>query len=136
MTTEKKIVVADLTSVADKDTPTSAEDIVNIAMVVIDKFPNGIQIENLIEATTLILNKITELYYLSPDKKKDLIIDILCYVVDNTDAGALESMDPIIKKMIPSVIDAFIKIENGKLVVDKPKSIIKKVLFCCNTNTN
>ena len=136
MTTEKKIVVADLTSVADKDTPTSAEDIVNIATVVIDKFPNGIQIENLIEATTLILNKITELYYLSPDKKKDLIIDILCYVVDNTDAGALESMDPIIKKMIPSVIDAFIKIENGKLVVDKPKSIIKKVLFCCNTNTN
>ena len=136
MTTEKKIVVADLTSVADKDTPTSAEDIVNIATVVIDKFPYGIQIENLIEATTLILNKITELYYLSPDKKKDLIIDILCYVVDNTDAGALESMDPIIKKMIPSVIDAFIKIENGKLVVDKPKSIIKKVLFCCNTNTN
>ena len=102
MTTEKKIIVADLTSVADKDTPTSAEDIVNIAMVVINKFPNGIQIENLIEATTLILNKIRELYYLSPDKKKDLIIDILCYVVDNTDAGALESMDPIIKKMIPS----------------------------------
>jgi hypothetical protein len=84
----------------------------------------------------LILNKITELYYLSPDKKKDLIIDILCYVVDNTDAGALESMDPIIKKMIPSVIDAFIKIENGKLVVDKPKSIMKKVFFCCNTDTN
>ena len=136
MTTEKKIIVADLTSVADKETPTSAEDIVNIATVVIDKFPNGIQIENLIEATMLILNKIRELYYLSPDKKKDLIIDILCYVVDNTDAGALESMDPIIKKMIPSVIDAFIKIENGKLVVDKPKSIVKKVLFCCNTNTN
>ncbi len=136
MTTEKKIIVADLTSVADKETPTSAEDIVNIATVVIDKFPNGIQIENLIEATMLILNKIRELYYLSPDKKKDLIIDILCYVVDNTDAGALESMDPIIKKMIPSVIDAFIKIENGKLVVDKPKSIIKKVLSCCNTNTN
>ena len=136
MTTEKKIVVADLTSVADKDTPTSAEDIVNIATVVINKFPNGIQIENLIEATTLILNKIRELYYLSPDKKKDLIIYILCYVVDNTDAGALESMDPIIKKMIPSVIDAFINIENGKLVVDKPNSIVKKVFFCCNTNTN
>tara|TARA_A100001388_G_C28625334_1_gene429600 strand:+ start:131 stop:535 length:405 start_codon:yes stop_codon:yes gene_type:complete len=134
MTTEKKIVVADLTSVADKDTPTSAEDIVNIANVVIDKFPNGIQVENLIEATMLILNKITELYYLSPDKKKDLIIDILCYVVDNTDAGALESMDPIIKKMIPSVIDAFLNIENGKLVIDKPKSIVKKVFFCCNSN--
>lgn len=136
MTTQKKIVVSDLTSVADKDTPTSAEDIVNISKDVISKFPNGIQIDNLIEATTLILNKIRELYYLSPDKKKDLIIDILCYVVDNTDAGDLESMDPIIKKMIPSVIDAFIKIENGKLVVDKPKSIIKKVLLCCNTNTN
>lgn len=136
MTTQKKIVVSDLTSVADKDTPTSAEDIVNISKDVISKFPNGIQIDNLIEATMLILNKIRELYYLSPDKKKDLIIDILCYVVDNTDAGDLESMDPIIKKMIPSVIDAFIKIENGKLVVDKPKSIIKKVLLCCNTNTN
>lgn len=136
MTTEKKIVVDDLTSVADKDTPTSAEDIVRISNIVIEKFPSGIQIENLIDATMLILNKITELYYLSPDKKKDLIIDILCYVVDNTDAGALESMDSIIKKMIPSVIDAFIKVENGKLVIDKPKCNIKKVFFCCNTTTN
>jgi hypothetical protein len=136
MTTEKKIILSNLISVVDVDTPTSTEDIVNIAKVVIDKFPNGVQIENLIEATMLILNKIAELYYLSPDKKKNLIIDILCYVVDNTDAGALESLDDIIKKMIPSVIDALIKVENGKLVIDKPKSILKKICFCCNTATN
>jgi hypothetical protein len=136
MTTEKKIILSNLISVVDVDTPTSTEDIVNIAKVVIDKFPNGVQIENLIEATMLILNKIAELYYLSPDKKKNLIIDILCYVVDNTDAGALESLDDIIKKMIPSVIDALIKVENGKLVIDKPKSILKKLCSCCNTATN
>lgn len=126
-----KIIISELTSVKDNSTPTSTEDIINISKLITTKFPNGIQLENIIESTMIILKKVTGLYYLSPDKKKDLIIDVLCYVVDNTDAGALESLDPIIKKLIPNIIDAFIKVENGQLVVDKP-SMLKK--YCCCFN--
>ena len=126
-----KIIISELTSVKDNSTPTSTEDIINIAKLITNKFPKGIQLENIVESTMIILKKVTGLYYLSPDKKKDLIIDVLCYVVDNTDAGALESLDPIIKKLIPNIIDAFIKVENGQLVVDKP-SMLKK--YCCCFN--
>ena len=56
-----------------------------------------------------------------------MIVDVLCYIVDNTDAGALESLDDVIKKIIPSVIDTLIIVENGKLVVDKPKNIGQKI---------
>jgi hypothetical protein len=126
-----KIIISELTSVKDNSTPTSTEDIINIAKLITTKFPNGIQLENIVESTMIILKKVTGLYYLSPDKKKDLIIDVLCYVVDNTDAGALESLDPIIKNLIPNIIDAFIKVENGELVVNKP-SMLKK--YCCCFN--
>ena len=57
-----------------------------------------------------------------------MIVDVLCYIVDNTDAGALESLDDVIKKIIPSVITLII-VENGKLVVDKPKNIGQKFVY-------
>ena len=75
-----------------------------------------------------VLKEITTLYYLKPPQKKEMIVDILIYIVDNTDAGALESLDPVIKQVIPGIIDALIIVENGALVVDKPKSILKKCL--------
>ena len=48
-----------------------------------------------------------------------ILCDVLCYVIDNTDAGALESLDEIIKKLIPTIIDKLILVEKGELKINK-----------------
>ena len=58
-----------------------------------------------------------------------LIVDILMYVIDNTDAGSLEVLDPILKKMIPGIIDNILQVENGKLVINK--KTFKEKFACC-----
>ena len=47
---------------------------------------------------------------MTPEQKRQFIIDVLRYVVDNTDAGpTLEQLDEVIKQLIPSVVDAFLE---------------------------
>ena len=128
MATKDKIILSELKSVTNNESPTTAEDIVKISQEVINVFPNGVNLENIIQVSIEVLKHITKLYYLKPEQKKEMIVDVLCYIVDNTDAGALESLDPVIKQVIPGIIDALIIVENGALVVDKPKSILKKCL--------
>ena len=92
-------------------------------------FPNGVNLQNLIEATIIVLKEVSELYKLKPQHKIDLIVDILIYTIDNTDAGSLEALDPILKQLIPGVIDNILQVDEGKLVLHK-KNIVEKYLCC------
>ena len=130
MTSVNNIELKEMTSVSNKESPTTVDDIVKIGKKVINTFPNGVSLKNITEVTMYVLKEITILYYLKPSQKKEMIVDILIYIVDNTHAGDLESLDPVIKQVIPGIIDALIVVENGALVVDKPKSILKKCLPC------
>ena len=49
------------------------------------------------DAVVIVLGTTNKIHKLTADQKK-ILCDILIYVVDNTDAGSLESLDPIIKK--------------------------------------
>ena len=93
----------------------------------VKQFPNGINLDNLMDATMKLLKEITDIYFLNAEEKKEFICDVLCYVIDNTDAGALESLDEIIKKLIPTIIDNLILVEKGKLKINKKST--KK--WCC-----
>lgn len=124
-----EIILVELKSVADTTSPVKAEDVKKIGKQIINMFPNGIQLENLIEATMIILKEVTKIYKLKAQHKIDLIVDILLYVIDNTDAGSLEVFDPILKKMIPGVIDNLLKVDEGKLVLHN--KTLKERLLCC-----
>lgn len=55
-------------------------------------------------------------------QKKQTIINMLKHIVDVTDGpGNDEVWDPIIKRLIPGLIDTLIAVENGKLRMKKPK---------------
>lgn len=135
MATKDKIILSELNSVTNNESPTTAEDIMKISQKVIDVFPHGVNLENIIQVSIEVLKHITALYYLKPAQKKEMIVDVLCYIVDNTDSGALESLDDVIKKIIPSVIDTLIIVENGKLVIDKPKKIGQKICSCFSSSS-
>lgn len=110
-----------LKSVIDKNVKISSEDVMIVAEKVMEKYPTGINMENLIESTVLIMNLVEKFNFLNAEQKKDFICDVLCFVVDNTDAGSLEFLDPIIKKLIPKVIDNILEVKNEKLEIKKPK---------------
>ena len=124
-----KVDVNQLTSVVDKNSPVTAEYVIKEGKKLIEAFPNGIQLENIMDAVVIIMGTTKNINNLTSEQKKDLICDILVYVVDNTDSGALESLDPIIKKMIPNVIDTIIKVEDGKLKINSSGCLSKLPCF-------
>ena len=126
---KSEIILVELKSVNDNTSPVKAEDVKEMGKKIIELFPNGVQLENLVEATIITLKEVSKIYKLKSQHKIDLIVDILIYVIDNTDAGSLEVLDPILKKMIPGIIDNLLQVENGKLVINK-KSIKEKCLVC------
>lgn len=118
-----------LTSVVDDNSPVTAEYIVKEGKSLIEAFPNGIQLENIIDAVVIIMGTANKINNLSSEQKKDFICDILIYVVDNTDAGKLESLDPIIKKLIPNVIDTILRVEDGNLKINNTSCLSKLPCF-------
>ena len=124
-----KINIVELKSVEDESSPIKAEDVKKIGEKIVKMFPNGVNLQNLIEATIIVLKEVSELYKLKPQHKIDLIVDILIYTIDNTDAGSLEALDPILKQLIPGVIDNMLQVDEGKLVLHK-KNIVEKYLCC------
>ena len=126
---KSEIILVELKSVVDKTSPIKTEDVKKIGKQIIEIFPNGIQLENLVEATIVTLKEVSKIYKLKAQHKIDLIVDILMYVIDNTDAGSLEVLDPILKKMIPGIIDNLLQVEDGKLVINK--KTFKEKFACC-----
>ena len=124
-----KINIVELKSVGDESSPIKAEDVKVVGEKIVKMFPNGVNLQNLIEATIIVLKEVSELYKLKPQHKIDLIVDILIYTIDNTDAGSLEALDPILKQLIPGVIDNMLQVDEGKLVLHK-KNIVEKYLCC------
>ena len=59
---------------------------------------------------------------LSGNQKKQTVIDILNFIVDETDKH--NEFDEIIKALIPTIIDTVIEADKGKLK-------IKKAFLCC-----
>ena len=123
------IDVNNLTSVLDDTSPVTAESVVKEGKKMIEAFPNGIQLENIMDAVIIVMGTTNKIHKLTADQKKDFICDILIYVVDNTDAGSLESLDPIIKKMIPNVIDTILRVEGGNLHINSPGCLSKLPCF-------
>lgn len=124
-----EIILVELKSVADTTSPVKAEDVKEMGKKIISMFPNGIQLDNLVDATVITLKEVSKIYKLKAEHKIDLIVDILSYVIDNTDAGALEVLDPILKKMIPGIIDKILLVDNGQLVINK--KTFKEKYLCC-----
>ena len=109
---------------------THVELVTELGSKTVKAFPTGFQLDTIMDATMEVMKDVSTIYYLHGKEKKQLVIDILIHVVNNTDAGALESLDPIIIKMIPNIIDTIIKVESGKMSINK-KPLSKCFPCCC-----
>lgn len=94
-----------------------AEDIANLS------------VENLHEIIPQLMIQANLYKTLNIEQKKKLIIKMLEHLIDITDSpGDDELWDPILKRLLPGMLDLIVEANNGKLVIRKKR---KFDWLCC-----
>lgn len=108
------------------------ESQINILVLkkVISKFGH-VTMQNLMPIVIELMQIVSQIPDMLGSHKKQLVIETLKYIVDETDAGAWDQFDGVIKEMIPVVIDNVIEIQKGKLVVNKKVTEVVGCFPCC-----
>ena len=94
-----------------------AEDIANLS------------VENIHEIIPQLMLQANLYKTLNIEQKKKLIIKMLEHLIDITDSpGDDELWDPILKRLLPGMLDLIVEANNGKLVIRKKR---KFDWLCC-----
>jgi len=98
----------------------TSKETIEVKKFVMQHFPHGIDHGNVMEAVMKCVRFLAQTKRkLTGQQKKKLIIDSLLLVLDETDSGILENFEPLIKVMIPTVVDNLIDVEKGKIKLNK-----------------
>ena len=74
------------------------------------------KIENVMSVLPQIIKHVQKYNSLTGLEKKNMIISMLKHIVDITDGPGNDDLwDPIIKRLIPGIIDTLVEIDKGKL---------------------
>jgi len=85
-------------------------------------------IESIPQLLPKLITHVQQYKTMTGKQKKDTIIRMLKHIVDVTDGPGNDAVwDPIIKRLIPGLIDTLLAVENGKLKLKKRK----RLLLCC-----
>jgi hypothetical protein len=110
------------------DVKISAEELEVLGIKILEAFPEGLTTVTLFQAVSDSMVMVGQIKNMRGVDKKQLVIDMLHYILDKTDSGYLEAIEPFIKKSIPQVIDTLIDVEKGNLRFN-PK--MKKRMMSC-----
>ena len=88
-------------------------------------------ISNLTKVLPQLMKHVENYKNLRGPQKRDLVIKMVRHIIDITDGpGNDEFWDPILKQLVPGLIDTLVEINDGKLKIRKKKLSFLKV-FCC-----
>ena len=93
------------------------------------------KIENIMSVLPQIIKHVQKYNSLTGLEKKNMIISMLKHIVDITDGPGNDDLwDPIIKRLIPGIIDTLVEIDKGKLKLNTKtkKGFLKKVFGFLN----
>ena len=108
----------------------TSKETIELKKFILQNFPQGVDHGNTMEVVIKCVRFLAESKRkLTGQQKKKLIIDALLIVLDETDSGVLESFEPIVKVMIPTVVDNLIDVEKGKIKLNK--GAVKRCCFMC-----
>jgi hypothetical protein len=91
------------------------------------------KIENLMEVLPQIIQHVQTFKNLTGTQKKNMIVSMLRHLVDITDGpGDDELWDPIIKRLLPGMVDMLVKVDQGKLKLNtNPCRSVLGIFSCC-----
>ena len=91
------------------------------------------KIENLLEVLPQIIKHVQTFKNLTGTQKKNMIVSMLRHLVDITDGpGDDELWDPIIKRLLPGMVDMLVKVDQGKLKLNtNPCRSVLGIFSCC-----
>ncbi len=101
---------------------------------IVGTFDGDLNVDTIILLLPKLIKHVDTFKTLKGKEKKNMIISMLNHIVDITDGpGDDDILDPVIKRVIPSVIDLVLVVDNGKLRIKKKGIIFKiyKTLFGC-----
>ena len=88
-------------------------------------------VSNLMSVLPKLIKHVENYKNLRGSQKRELVIKMVKHIIDITDGpGNDEVWDPILKQLVPGLIDTLIQVNDGKLKLrKKPLSFLK--VFCC-----
>ena len=97
------------------------------------------KIESIMKVVPTIVKHVQKYKSLTGQEKKTMIVSMLSHIVDITDGpGDDDLWDPIIKRLIPHVIDTLVMVDKGKLKLNTKKGgllrLFSKLFSCCRSS--
>ena len=96
---------------------------------------DGITKEDLPPIITRLMMETAKFKKLQGPQKKKLVIKMINHIIDITDTPYVDdaTWDPIMKQLVPKLIDTLVEVNNGKLVLKKKKCMWLRIFLpsCC-----
>jgi len=88
-------------------------------------------VSNLMSVLPQLMKHVENYKNLKGPQKRELVIKMVKHIIDITDGpGNDEVWDPILKQLVPGLIDTLLEVNDGKLKLRKRKLSFLKI-FCC-----
>jgi hypothetical protein len=92
---------------------------------------DNFSVDKLMDVLPRLISHVENYKNLSGPEKRSLVIKMLYHIIDITDCpGDDEIWDPIVKRLVPSIIDSMIKIENKQIKLRKKPKCLGRLLSC------
>ena len=104
----------------EQATKLSSNDIYNVLGDFQKIFARSVDLTNIIQAVTQLMNIVGQIKGLPGKDKKFVVTKMALHLVKETNVGTFDEMfDIVMVNIIPTVIDQLIDVENGKLVFNR-----------------
>ena len=88
-------------------------------------------INNLMSILPQLMKHVKKYKSLSGFEKRTMVISMLKHIIDITDGPGNDALwDPILKKLVPSIIDTLVEVDKGNLRINRNNSCMRKLLGC------
>jgi hypothetical protein len=91
----------------------------------------GFSMDNLVTLIPKLIKHVENYKNLTGSNKKALVIKMLNHIIDITDCpGDDDIFDPIMKRLVPGMIDLLVEVDSGKLKLKKKTCFSRFALGC------
>ena len=102
----------------------------------VDAIEGDFDLNSVMELVPRLMKHVQTYGKLTGPQKKKLVIKMINHIIDITDTPYVDdaTWDPIMKQLVPKLIDTLVEVNNGKLVLKKRKCALLRIFLpsCCS----